>query len=89
MGDLSYSDEDSAPFIPKCVVTDPRFDWEQDKRPLIPYHKSIIYETHVKGFTQMHPDIPEQIRGTYAGLAHPVTVQYLKELGITAVEINF
>jgi glycogen operon protein len=87
MGDLSYSDEDSAPFIPKCVVTDPRFDWEQDKRPLIPYHKSIIYETHVKGFTQMHPDIPEEIRGTYAGLAHPVTVQYLKELGITAVEL--
>ncbi|WP_121357164.1 glycogen debranching protein GlgX [Flavisolibacter nicotianae] len=85
--DQSFSDQDSAPFIPKSVVIDPRFDWEGDKLPRIAYHRSIIYETHVKGFTQLHPGIPEDIRGTYAAIAHPVTIQYLKELGITAIEL--
>ncbi|WP_423149508.1 glycogen debranching protein GlgX [Rubrolithibacter danxiaensis] len=86
-GDLSFSNTDSAPFIPKSVVIDPGFDWENDKPLQIPYHKTIIYETHVKGFTNLHPDIPEKIRGTYAALAHPVTINYLKDLGITAVEL--
>ncbi|GAB3530086.1 glycogen debranching protein GlgX [Pontibacter brevis] len=85
--DLSMNETDSAPFIPKAVVVDSTFNWEGDKAPKIPYYKSIIYETHVKGFTQMHPDIPEEIRGTYAGLAHPVTIKYLQELGITAIEL--
>ncbi|GEO04810.1 glycogen operon protein GlgX homolog [Adhaeribacter aerolatus] len=85
--DLSFNDYDSAPFIPKSVVVDPNFDWEGDKPPKIPYYKSIIYETHVKGFTKLHPDIPEEIRGTYAALGHPVTINYLKELGITAIEL--
>jgi isoamylase len=85
--DLSFSGIDSAPYIPKCVVVDQNFDWEGDKPMMLPYHKSIIYETHVKGFTKLHPDIPEEIRGTYAGLAHPVTIQYLKDLGITAIEL--
>ncbi|RXF67483.1 glycogen debranching protein GlgX [Arcticibacter tournemirensis] len=85
--DLSFSNEDSAPYIPKSAVIDPNFDWEDDKAPNIPYHKSIIYETHVKGFTQLHPDIPEEIRGTYAALAHPVTIKYLLDLGVTAVEL--
>ncbi len=85
--DLTFSKTDSAPFIPKSVVIDPAFDWEGDVAPKIPYHKSIIYETHVKGFTQLHPDIPEEIRGTYQALAHPVTINYLQELGITAVEL--
>ncbi|MGX5687667.1 glycogen debranching protein GlgX [Arcticibacter tournemirensis] len=85
--DLSFSNEDSAPYIPKSAVIDPNFDWEDDKAPKIPYHKSIIYETHVKGFTQLHPDIPEEIRGTYAALAHPVTIKYLQNLGITAIEL--
>lgn len=85
--DQSFSDLDSAPFIPKSVVIDPRFDWEGDKLPKIAYHRSIIYETHVKGFTKLHPAIPEEIRGTYAAIAHPVTIQYLKELGITAIEL--
>jgi isoamylase len=85
--DLSFSDTDSAPFIPKCVVIDNTFDWEDDESPKIPYHKSIIYETHVKGFTKLHPEIPENIRGTYAALAHPVVINYLKELGVTAVEL--
>jgi glycogen operon protein len=86
-GDLSFSTVDSAPYIPKCVVINPDFDWEGVKAPKTPYYKSIIYETHVKGFTQLHPDIPEEIRGTYAGLAHPVTINYLKQLGITAIEL--
>jgi isoamylase len=85
--DLSFSEIDNAPFIPKAVVVDHNFDWEGDKFPKIPYHKTIIYETHVKGFTKLHPELPEEIRGTYAGLAHPVTIQYLKDLGITAVEL--
>ncbi|PWG79032.1 glycogen debranching protein GlgX [Pararcticibacter amylolyticus] len=85
--DLSFSEEDSAPYIPKSVVIDPNFDWGDDKAPKISYHRSIIYETHVKGFTQLHPDIPEDIRGTYAALAHPATIQYLKDLGITSIEL--
>ena len=85
--DLSFSDVDSAPYIPKSVVVSHQFDWENDAPPNVPYHKTIIYETHVKGFTKLHPDIPEEIRGSYAALAHPVTINYLKELGITAVEL--
>jgi glycogen operon protein len=85
--DQSFSDLDSAPFMPKSVVIDPRFDWEGDKLPRIAYHRSVIYETHVKGFTKLHPGIPEEIRGTYAAIAHPVTIQYLKELGVTAIEL--
>jgi isoamylase len=85
--DLSFSDVDSASFVPKSVVVDTAFDWEGDKPPSIPYHKTIIYETHVKGFTQTHPAIPSEIRGTYAALGHPITINYLKELGITAVEL--
>jgi isoamylase len=86
-GDLSFSDTDSAPFIPKAVVIDPSFNWEDEKRPDIPYHQSIIYETHVKGFTQLHPDIPKNIRGSYAAIGHPVTINYLQSLGITAIEL--
>jgi isoamylase len=85
--DLSFSETDSAPFIPKSVVVDQHFDWGNDKPPKIPFHQSIIYEAHVRGFTQLHPDIPENIRGTYEGLAHPVTIDYLKALGITAIEL--
>lgn len=85
--DLSYSTIDSAPYIPKSVVINHEFDWENDKLPNIPYHKTIIYETHVKGFTKLHPDIPEEIRGTYAGLAHPICIDYLKQLGITSIEL--
>ncbi|WP_207493245.1 glycogen debranching protein GlgX [Aridibaculum aurantiacum] len=85
--DLSFSTSDSAPYIPKSVVIDPNFDWEGDTQLKIPYHKSIIYETHVKGFTKLHPEIPEEIRGTYAAISHPVTIDYLKKLGITAIEL--
>src|SRR5688572_26229090 len=73
-GDISYSEENSAPYVPKSVVIDPAFDWEDEKPLDIPYHRTIIYETHVKGFTQLHPDIPVHLRGTYAGMAHPVVI---------------
>jgi len=86
-GDLSYSETDSAAFIPKSVVIDNHFDWGDDAQLSIPYHKSVIYEAHVKGFTKMHPDIPEHIRGTYSALCHSVTIKYLKDLGVTAIEL--
>ncbi|HEY0611479.1 MAG TPA: glycogen debranching protein GlgX [Chitinophaga sp.] len=85
--DLSFSTANSAPFIPKSVVIDGQFDWENDQPPKRPYHESIIYEAHVKGFTQMHPDIPEELRGTYKGIAHPAAIKYLQDLGITAIEL--
>ena len=85
--DLSYSETDSAPYIPKSVVIDPGFDWTGDVCPDISYDNSVIYEAHVKGFTKLHPDIPEEIRGTYAAIGHPVTIAYLKKLGITAIEL--
>lgn len=85
--DLSYSEVDNAPFMPRAVVIDPNFNWEEDRSPRIPYHKTIIYELHVKGFTKLHPQVPENIRGTYSALAHPATINYLKDLGITAIEL--
>lgn len=85
--DLSFSELDSAPFIPKSIVIDAAYDWGNDKAPKISYHKTIIYEAHVKGFTKSNPDIPEEIRGTYEAIGHPVTINYLKELGITAIEL--
>jgi isoamylase len=83
----SKNDADSAPFMPKCVVTNPFFDWGNDRPPRIPMHETVIYEVHVKGFTKRHPGIPEELRGTYAGLAHPASIQHLKRLGVTAVEL--
>ena len=69
------------------VVINPFFDWGSDRAPRTPYHETIIYEAHVKGLTQLHPDIPEQLRGTYAGLSHPVIVEHLKSLSVTAIEL--
>jgi isoamylase len=83
----SRNDDDSAPHVPKSVVHNPFFDWGNDRPPAIPLHESVIYEVHAKGFTARHPDIPEALRGTYAGLGHPVAIDYLRDLGITAVEL--
>jgi isoamylase len=85
--DLSFSEADSAPFMPKSVVVDENYDWEGDKAPALAYYNTVIYEAHVKGFTRLHPDIPEPIRGTYAGISHPVSIKYLQDLGITALEL--
>ena len=83
----SKNDLDSGPFMPKAIVTNPWFDWQNDRAPRTPWHKTIIYETHVKGFTARHPEIPERIRGTYEAIAHPAAIDHLKKLGITAVEL--
>ncbi|MDW7773887.1 MAG: glycogen debranching protein GlgX [Desulfobulbaceae bacterium] len=85
--DLSRDDRDSAPFAPKCVVVDPAFDWEGDRPLRIPWYKTFIYELHVKGFTALHPEVEPELRGTYAGLAHPAVLGHLKSLGVTAVEL--
>lgn len=85
--DLSFSEVDSAPFMTKAVVIDPAFDWGDDKPPGTAYYNTIIYEVHVKGFTKLNPDIPEEMRGTYTALAHSSTIDYLKKLGITAIEL--
>src|SRR3954462_10523752 len=85
--DLTPDDSDDAAAIPKSVVIDPRFDWQDDRPPNTPLADSVIYETHVKGFTMRHPDVREDLRGTYAGLAAEAAVRYLKELGVTAVEL--
>ncbi len=85
--DLSLNKQDSAHFIPKSMIIDPNYDWEGVKAPKIPYHKSIIYEAHVKGLTQLHPGIPEEIRGTYEAIAHPVMIEYFQKLGVNAIEL--
>lgn len=85
--DLSKDDRDSAAAMPKSVVVDQNFDWEGDRLLRIPWHETIVYEVHVKGFTATHPDVPKELRGTYAGLACPVMLDYLKSLGVTAVEL--
>ncbi|MHA4894121.1 glycogen debranching protein GlgX [Pedobacter sp. PWIIR3] len=85
--DLTFSTLDSAAFIPKGVVVDSAYDWEDVPAPATSYHESIIYEAHVKGLTQLHPEIPDEIRGTYSAIAHPVIIQHLKSLGITAIEL--
>ncbi len=81
------NDADSAPFMPRSVVVNPFFEWGTDRLLRRPLHETVIYETHVKGFTMRHPDVPEELRGTYAGLAHPASIRYLTGLGVTAVEL--
>ena len=73
--------------MPRSVVIDPAFSWGADRRPRTPWHRTAIYELHVKGFTARHSDVPRPLRGTYAGLAAPAAVEYLTRLGITAVEL--
>lgn len=85
--DLSFSELDDAHLVPRSVVVDQSFDWEGDQLLRTPWHETIIYETHVKGFTKRHPDIPEELRGTYAGLAHGAAIEHLQRLGISAVEL--
>ncbi|HEX7665869.1 MAG TPA: glycogen debranching protein GlgX, partial [Polyangiaceae bacterium] len=72
---------------PRGIVIDNAFDWEGDTAPQIPLHRSVIYEAHVRGLTKLHPDVPEELRGTYAGLAHPAVLGHLKDLGVTAIEL--
>ncbi|GAA4266881.1 glycogen debranching protein GlgX [Frondihabitans peucedani] len=83
----SRNDKDSAPHMMMSVVINPFFDWQGDRPPKYSYDESIIYEAHVRGLTQTHPDIPQEQRGTYAGVAHPAIIEHLKGLGVTAIEL--
>ncbi|NBV90078.1 MAG: glycogen debranching enzyme GlgX, partial [Actinobacteria bacterium] len=85
--DLIFNSLDSRPYVPKSVVVDTTYDWEDDVRPNIPPENTIIYETHVAGLTGKHPSIPPEQRGTYAGMMHPDVIAYLKDLGVTTVEL--
>ncbi|MFB9690805.1 glycogen debranching protein GlgX [Amycolatopsis plumensis] len=81
------NDDDSAAHTVRAVVVNPYFDWANDRPPKVPYNETVVYEAHVRGLTKLHPGIPEELRGTYSGLAHPVMIEYLKTLGVTAVEL--
>ncbi len=81
------SPDDSAPYVPRSVIVHDGFPWGGDVRPNVAWDDTVIYELHVRGFTHQHPDIPPELRGTYAGLAHPAAIDYLKSLGVTAVEL--
>ncbi|MFI9099127.1 glycogen debranching protein GlgX [Streptomyces fildesensis] len=87
IADTVRDNRDSAPLVPKGVVVHDDDDWSDDHRPKTPWSDSVIYELHVKGFTKRHPGIPEELRGTYAGLAHPAAIEHLTRLGVTAVEL--
>ncbi len=86
-GDLSFDRRDSAGAMPKSKVVDPAFTWADDRRPQVPWNETVIYELHVRGFTMRHPDVPPQLRGTYAGLATAPVIDYLKRLGVTTIEL--
>ena len=85
--DWVLDDENDAAGVPKGVVIDPQFDWGEDAPPAIPWHRTVIYEAHVKGLTKRHPDIPEELRGTFAAVTHPAIIEHLKSLGVTALEL--
>src|SRR5207302_1935297 len=88
MDDSTYDERDSASFMPKCVIVDPNFDWKGEPgRKAVSWDHTIIYETHVKGFTKLHPKVEERLRGTYAGLATKEVVEYIRSLGVTSVEL--
>jgi glycogen operon protein len=85
--DLTLDTRDSAAGVPKAVVLTDDFDWEGDRPLYTPWHRTLLYEAHVKGLTKLHPEVPEALRGTYAGLAHPAVLAHLRRLGVTAVEL--
>ncbi len=85
--DLSYDTRDSAPFMPKSRVIDPAFTWGRERAPSVPWDRTIVYETHVRGYTKLHPAVPEALRGTFSGLGRKEIVDYIKTLGVTSVEL--
>jgi glycogen operon protein len=85
--DLSLDRRDSASGVPRCKVIDPAFTWGDDRRPAVPWHDTVIYELHVRGFTMQHPDVPPALRGTYAGLATGTVIDHFKRLGVTSIEL--
>ena len=85
-GDLSYDERDSAPFVPKCKIIDPAFTWGHDRPVQVPWDRTIIYETHVRGFTMQHPAVPEDMRGTFGGFKTPEVIDYVRKLGVSSIE---
>jgi glycogen debranching enzyme GlgX len=85
--DAGFDERDSAPFSPLACVVEPAFSWGEDRPPRTPWHETVVYEAHVKGFTRQHPRVPDHMRGTYAGLASAAAIRRLRELGVTAVEL--
>jgi len=85
--DADFDERDNAPFAPLACVIETAFTWGEDRLPRTPWHETVVYETHVKGFTRLHPDVPEELRGTYAGLASPAAIRHFRDLGVTAVEL--
>ncbi len=85
--DLSFDTRDNAGLVPKCRVVDPAFTWGRDRAPRVPWDRTVFYEAHVRGFTKLHPDVPERLRGSFAGMASKPVVAYLRDLGVTSVEL--
>ncbi|HZT88854.1 MAG TPA: glycogen debranching protein GlgX [Stellaceae bacterium] len=85
--DLTFDERDSAPFMPKCRVVDPAFTWGDDRPPRIPWERTIVYEMHVRGYTRLHPEVAEEMRGTFRGLTEPAVLDHIRRLGVTAVEL--
>ena len=85
--DLTFDERDSAPLMPKCVVIDPAFTWSRDRKPMVPWDRTIIYELHVKGYTKLHSVVPENMRGSFAGLARQEIIGHIRSLGVTSVEL--
>jgi glycogen operon protein len=85
--DLTFDERDSAPFMPKCRVIDPAFTWGRDRSPLVPWERTILYETHVRGYTMRHPEVPQGLCGTFAGLTVKPVLDYIRGLGVTSVEL--
>jgi glycogen operon protein len=85
--DLSFDERDSARFMPKCRVIDPAFSWGAERRPQVPWERTVVYEMHARGYTMRHPCVPPEMRGTFAGLMRPEVVDYIRRLGVTAIEL--
>jgi glycogen operon protein len=85
--DLTFDERDSSPFVPKCKVVDPAFTWGDDRRPRVPWERTIVYEVHVGGYTKLHPTVPEELRGTFRGLADSDVLGHIRRLGATAIEL--
>jgi isoamylase len=85
--DLTFDERDSAPFMPRCRVIDPAFTWGDERAPRTPWERTVIYEMHVRGYTKLHPAVPEELRGTYRGLTEPDVLDHIRRIGVTAVEL--
>jgi glycogen operon protein len=85
--DLTFDERDSAPFMPKCQVVDQTFNWTHPTRIRVPWDRTIVYETHVRGYTKRHPGVPEAMRGTFDGLAQKAVIDHIRRIGVTTIEL--